>query len=61
MIEISQLVGPDSGRDLASNELTSVRKIRKRLTLRVYRGHKRRLYAGALVALCKKLYLYEER
>ena len=61
MIEISQLVGPDLGRDLASNQLTSVRKIRKSLTLTVYRGHKRRLYAGALLALNKKLYLYEER
>ena len=61
MIEISQLVGPEHGRDLASNELTSVRKIRKRLTLRVYRGHKRRLYAGALLALSKKLNRYEER
>ena len=61
MIECSQLVGPDLGKDLASNELTSVRKIRKTLTVPVYRGHIRRLYSGVLVSLNELLHKYDER
>jgi len=60
MILCSQLVGPELGRDLASSELTSVKKIRKSLTLSVYRGHRRSLYAGVLLSLNRKLYKYEE-
>ena len=61
MILCSQLVGPALGRDLASSELTSVKKIRKSLTLSVYRGHRRSLYAGVLLSLNRKLYKYDER
>ena len=61
MIEISQLVGPALGRDLASNELTGVRKVRKVLTLQVYRCYRRRPHAGLLLALTRKLYKYDQR
>ena len=59
MILCEQLVGPELGRDLASNELTGVRRIRKNLTLKVYRGHRRRLYAGLLLSLRDKMDQFE--
>ena len=59
MIPCEQLVGPELGRDLASNELTGVRRIRKNLTLKVYRGHRRRLYGGVLLSLRDKMDQFE--
>ena len=54
-----QLVGPELGRDLASNELTGVRKIRKSLTLLVTKGHLITLYTDLGLSLEDKLYEFD--